>query len=213
MLCKPGNAPGVEHPNLISGCNRPPSAPLRQALFPEIFQKIQAEGLAPSDNPISSPTRSGRRSPRRPARVEPTREQSFLRRTAEIEQHNAKLRAENAELRAQNANLLEQNAQLTAKVANLTEQVARLSKNSSNSSKPPSSNIVKPPKAKNPKGPCHQGGQLGHRGVNRSPFRPDQIHHVEELHPTRCPSWARRRTRTDRANQGPAGCRAARGSA
>jgi len=119
--------------------------------------------------------------------VEPTREQSFLRRTAEIEQHNAELRAENAELRAQNAKLLEQNAQLTAKVAKLTEQVARLSKNSSNSSKPPSSDIVKPPEAKDPKGPCRQGGQPGHRGVNRSPFRPDRIHHVEELHPTRCP--------------------------
>ena len=74
--------------------------------------------------------------------MEPTREQSFLRRTAEIEQHNAELRAENAELRAQNAKLLEQNAQLTAKVAKLTEQVARLSKNSSNSSKPPSSHIT-----------------------------------------------------------------------
>ena len=37
-------------------------------------------------------------------------------------------------------------AQLTARVEELSAQVARLRKNSSNSSKPPSSDIVKPPK-------------------------------------------------------------------
>jgi len=36
-------------------------------------------------------------------------------------------------------------AQLTARVEELSAQVARLAKNSSNSSKPPSSDIVKPP--------------------------------------------------------------------
>ena len=65
--------------------------------------------------------------------------------------------------------------------------MARLSKNSSNSSKPPSSDIVKPPKPDSPQGPRRQGGQPGHPGANRPPFRPDQINHVEELHPTRCP--------------------------
>jgi hypothetical protein len=39
-------------------------------------------------------------------------------------------------------------AELRAEVARFAELVAKLSKNSSNSSKPPSSDIVKPPKPK-----------------------------------------------------------------
>ena len=112
--------------------------------------------------------------------VESTKEQFYLRRIAELENQNA-------ELREQNAGLLARVSTLAAQVSNLTEQVARLSKNSSNSSKPPSSDIVNPPKPKNPKGPRRQGGQPGHRGVNRPPFRPDQINRIEELHPPACP--------------------------
>ena len=112
--------------------------------------------------------------------MEPTKEQPYLRRIAALE-------CENGELRQQNAKLTEQVATLTKELAKLTEQVAKLSKNSSNSSKPPSSDIVKPPKPDTPKGPRRQGGQPGHRGVNRPPFRPDQINQVEELHPPACP--------------------------
>ncbi|MCK5711165.1 MAG: IS66 family transposase, partial [Hyphomicrobiaceae bacterium] len=112
--------------------------------------------------------------------MEPTREQTYLRRHAELE-------AENAGLRRQNAQLLAQVDRLTQQVAKLTEQVARLSKNSSNSSKPPSSDIVKPPKPTDAKGPRTQGGQPGHKGVTRRPFRDDQIDRLEELHPTDCP--------------------------
>ena len=69
----------------------------------------------------------------------------------------------------------------------LTEEVAKLSRDSANSSRPPSSDIVKPPKGDNPKGPRRQGGQPRRRGVNRPPFRPDRINHIEELHPPACP--------------------------
>jgi len=112
--------------------------------------------------------------------VEPTKEQFYLRRIAELENENAKLRQ-------QVAILTEQNTTLRDQVANLAEQVARLSKNSSNSSKPPSSDIVKPPKGNNPNGPRRQGGQPGHHGRNRPTFRPDQIDRIEELHPAACP--------------------------
>ena len=105
--------------------------------------------------------------------MELNREQFYQRRIAELEK--------------QVAELLKQNAKLAEQVVKLTQQVARLSKNSSNSSKPPSSDIVKPPKPDNPKGPRRQGGQPGHQGVNRSPFRANQIDRVEELHPTACP--------------------------
>jgi len=112
--------------------------------------------------------------------VELTKEQFYQRRIAELEAENAALKAENAALRTEVADL-------KAQIAKLAEQVARLSKNSSNSSKPPSSDIVKPPKPDNPKGPRRQGGQPGHRGANRPPFRSDQINHVEDLHPSACP--------------------------
>ena len=112
--------------------------------------------------------------------MEPTKEQSYLRRIAELEK-------ENTELRRQNAELTQQVATLTEQIATLTEQVARLSKNSSNSSKPPSSDIVKPPKPNNSNGPRRQGGQPGHQGANRQPFRSDQIDRIEELHPAGCP--------------------------
>lgn len=105
--------------------------------------------------------------------MEPTQEQAYLRRIAELE-------AENAQLRTQVETL-------TRQVAKLAEQVAKLSKNSSNSSKPPSSDIVKPPKPGLPKGPRRQGGQPGHKGATRRPFRDDQIDHFEELHPADCP--------------------------
>jgi len=98
--------------------------------------------------------------------MEPTREPFYLRRIADLEN---------------------QIAELTAQVARLTEQVARLSKNSTNSSKPPSSDIVKPPKPEASPGPRKRGGQAGHAGVHRPPFRADQIDRVEERHPPRCP--------------------------
>ena len=119
--------------------------------------------------------------------VEPTREPFFLRRIAELEQQNAELREQNTRLVQQAATLTEQVATLVEQVATLTEQVARLSKNSSNSSKPPSSDIVKPPKPERLKGPRKQGGQAGHRGAKRPPFRADQIDCVQELHPADCP--------------------------
>jgi len=119
--------------------------------------------------------------------VEPTREQAYRRRIAELEAENAQLRTQNAQLRTQVEALVQLVAKLNKQVAKLTEQVARLSKNSSNSSKPPSSDIVKPPKPNLPKGPRKQGGQPGHKGATRRPFRDDQIDHLEELHPADCP--------------------------
>ncbi|NLE28514.1 MAG: IS66 family transposase, partial [Phycisphaerae bacterium] len=50
------------------------------------------------------------------------------------------------------AMLESQIAEFLAKMNTLSEQVARLSKNTSNSSQPPSSDIVKPPKSTSPSG-------------------------------------------------------------
>jgi transposase len=61
--------------------------------------------------------------------------------------------------------------------AELEAEIARLQKNSSNSSKPPSSDIVKPQKPANENGTCEkrpQGAQQGHKRHLRQPFPPSQ---------------------------------------
>ncbi len=95
--------------------------------------------------------------------VEPTREQAYQRRIAELE----------------------------AQVARLSELVAKLSKNSSNSSKPPSSDIVKPPRAasgkktKAKKKKRKIGGQPGHVKHERPPFSSEDINDARE-YPLHC---------------------------
>jgi transposase len=67
-------------------------------------------------------------------------------------------------------------APLLARIAELEAENARLKKNSSNSSKPPSSDIVKPPKPPLPHGRKRKiGGQHGHAKHEREPFSPEQI--------------------------------------
>ena len=78
--------------------------------------------------------------------------------------------------------------ELETQVADLAAQVARLLKNSSTSSKPPSSDIVKPPKPPGPKGgKRHIGGQPGHPPHQREPFAPEQIDRVEKHILHECP--------------------------
>src|SRR5215471_11741588 len=66
---------------------------------------------------------------------------------------------------------------MQAELAQLREQLARLSKDSSTSSKPPSSDLVKPPKPSPPPGQPGRkpGGQPGHEPHFRSPFTPQQL--------------------------------------
>jgi transposase len=65
---------------------------------------------------------------------------------------------------------------LEVSVARLQEQLAAARKDSSNSSKPPSSDIVKPPKLAPPEGHGRRiGGQPGHLMHERAAFPPDAI--------------------------------------
>ena len=77
-------------------------------------------------------------------------------------------------------------AELLKANAELAEKVAKLSRNSSNSSKPPSSDIVKPPKAKQADGSRRQGGQSGHKGFSRQPFGPNRIDKTIPLYAHSC---------------------------
>jgi transposase len=73
-------------------------------------------------------------------------------------------------------------APLLARIAQLESEVARLKKNSGNSSKPPSSDIVKPPKpdASKHRGKRSIGGQPGHARHERKPFGPDEVDRIVE---------------------------------
>ena len=77
-----------------------------------------------------------------------------IRRIAELEKQLKQRDERIAALEKQVAELIKVNAELT-------DKVAKLSKNSSNSSKPPSSDIVKPPK------PTPKGGENAVEVVSR----------------------------------------------
>ena len=72
------------------------------------------------------------------------------------------------------AAVAEATAPLLKKIAELEQKIARLEKNSSNSSKPPSSDIVKPPKT-GARRKRRKGGQKGHPRHERKPFTEDEI--------------------------------------
>jgi transposase len=77
---------------------------------------------------------------------------------------------------------------LLAEVATLREQLAVARKDSSTSSKPPSSDIVKPEPPPRPDGaPRAIGGQPGHPKHDREPFPPEQVSHFEEHTLDACP--------------------------
>src|SRR4051794_14002266 len=77
---------------------------------------------------------------------------------------------------------------LHAEVAALREQLAVAHKDSSTSSKPPSSDIVKPKPPPRPDGAARtSGGQPGHPRHERQPFPPEQVSRFEEHSLDACP--------------------------
>src|SRR5882672_8391477 len=85
------------------------------------------------------------------------------------------------------ATLEQQSAELQARLAKLESELAAVKKNSRNSSKPPSSDIVKPPKDPPKDGKKRKiGGQPDHDLHLRSPFPDDEVSFVE-LHCIECP--------------------------
>ena len=77
-------------------------------------------------------------------------------------------------------------AALEQQITQLQELVARLSKDSSTSSKPPSSDIVKPPKSKS-SGSGKAGGQTGHPGFWHKFFKAEKIDEIKEHRLAQCP--------------------------
>jgi transposase len=74
------------------------------------------------------------------------------------------------------AELEQENARLHEQVARLEQQLAAARKDSSTSSKPPSSDMVKPPKPPRKDGKKRErGGQPGHEQHLRTPFPPEAV--------------------------------------
>jgi transposase len=96
------------------------------------------------------------------------KEQFYIQRISELE---AQLKQRDERI----AELLKINAELAEKVAKLIDKVAKLSKNSSNSSRPPSSDIVKPPRNTKSNTPRNIGAQPGHTKHERPLFTTEEI--------------------------------------
>jgi transposase len=77
---------------------------------------------------------------------------------------------------------------LEQRLAALEAELARANKNSTNSSKPPSSDLVKPPRPAVAKGGKRKrGAQPGHPRHERTPFAPDEIDHTFNYCLAHCP--------------------------
>jgi transposase len=78
---------------------------------------------------------------------------------------------------------------LERRISELEVQLAKAKKNSRTSSKPPSSDIVKPPKppSTRPDGQRKIGGQPGHPKQERAPFAPDDVNEVHTYTLEACP--------------------------
>jgi hypothetical protein len=77
---------------------------------------------------------------------------------------------------------------LLERIAALEAELAKAKKNSANSSKPPSSDLVKPPKPPRKDGQKRQrGGQPGHEQHLRADFPPEAIDQVVLYTLDRCP--------------------------
>lgn len=106
---------------------------------------------------------------------------SGKRRQQEQEQEIARLRQDNAQLQSRVE-------QLEAENARLLSQLSAARKHSQNSSKPPSSDIVKPKgKRRKKKSKRRIGGQKGHPKHERPAFTPDQVDHRIPFRLKQCP--------------------------
>jgi transposase len=108
-----------------------------------------------------------------------------------------------AELEAQLAERDERIAQLMALVGALTQRVAeleeKLSQNSSNSSRPPSSDGPGTSRSGKKRTGRRAGGQPGHKKHERALLPPEQVHHFKDLVPKQCKRCQRRLQGTDSA--------------
>jgi len=86
--------------------------------------------------------------------------------------------------------LMDQARQINLLTQTVKEQeirIAKLSKDSTNSSKPPSSDVIGKPKREQGNSKRNIGGQKGHPIHERQPFPPKEINHPHDYHLEICP--------------------------
>lgn len=113
--------------------------------------------------------------------------QRWERRFAELER---KFEAVVKQLEEATAQLHETRAKLqetTAKLDEVNAKLAAATKNSSNSSKPPSSDIVKPIRPRKPPGKRKKGGQKGHQRTVRPVIPEDELDWLTQYSFEQCP--------------------------
>src|SRR3954464_3081243 len=112
-----------------------------------------------------------------PATTRPPEPVSLLEELAMLRRENVALRTENAALRVGNG----------ASHERVRELEARLGQNSSNSSRPPSSDLPQaPPRPKMPPSGRKRGGQPGHRGMHRARLPVERVDEMVVVVPEAC---------------------------
>src|SRR6218665_3901907 len=110
---------------------------------------------------------------------------------AEVDSRAARIAELEAMVAARDARIAELMAKVEVLTTRVAELEARLSQNSSNSSKPPSSDG--PGARRQPKKPTGRspGGQPGHKKHERELLPPERVRHVVELVPKECKDCGR----------------------
>jgi transposase len=117
----------------------------------------------------------------------------------EVDARDARIAELEAQVAARDEIIAKQRAEVEALKARVAELEAGLNQNSSNSSRPPSSDA--PGTRRQPKKPTGRrpGGQPGHKKHERALLPPEQVQHVVELVPGECRGCKRRLNGQDSA--------------
>ena len=104
-----------------------------------------------------------------------------------IETQEVRIETQEVRINQLETHSIKQERLLTNHIIKLEERISYLEKNSSNSSKPPSSDIVKPQHEQRQKGKRKIGGQSRHKGSHRLPYSPEDVDKIVEPELSQCP--------------------------
>jgi transposase len=124
------------------------------------------------------------------AALRSSRNREIERKFEKLEQQFQQLQKLYIQLQKQHAQLQAKSQQQQARIEELEAKLAKAQKTSRNSSKPPSSDITKPPSpaaATAPDGKPKQGAQPGHEKSTRPDFTAEQIDHIQRISLGGCP--------------------------
>lgn len=116
-------------------------------------------------------------------------QQRITRLEKQLAERDAQLAERDAQLAERDAKISELTSKLEDALRRIEELEAKLNQNSSNSSKPPSTDPWwknRPQKPRKEKGKRKRGGQKGHKGHRRELLPEDQVRNIVDVHPDQC---------------------------